>query len=342
MTGFRTGAAETDFSEILPEDVATSLKSAAEVSMGTEISQSDLDNILLLIDQILSLTEYRTQLYNYLCSRMRAIAPNLTIMVGELVGARLIAHAGNLVNLAKQPASTIQILGAEKALFRALKTKHDTPKYGLIFHASLVGQASSKNKGKIARTLAAKTALALRYDALVGLTTRSGDSANVEIDEEGEVDTSAVGVKFREVVERRLRLLENRLDVTTPMRSASKQQKKFEFKAYPSFPYGTYKFSAPNYNADADVLMTEADLSPLLSKPSPTQEEKKKKKKDKTEDKEDSQKKKKRSRKELEDDEDEIAEQMIKQTKSKSVSESAATKKEKTKIAENHVLPPPY
>jgi len=97
---------------------------------------------------------------------MAAIAPNLTIMVGELVGARLIAHAGSLLNLAKQPASTIQILGAEKALFRALKTKHDTPKYGLIYHASLIGQTQPKNKGKISRVLAAKTALAIRVDAL--------------------------------------------------------------------------------------------------------------------------------------------------------------------------------
>jgi nucleolar protein 58 len=199
--------------------------------MGTEISQSDLDNILLLVDQIISLSEYRTQLYNYLCSRMRAIAPNLTTLVGELVGARLIAHAGNLINLAKQPASTIQILGAEKALFRALKTKHDTPKYGLIFHASLVGQASLKNKGKIARTLAAKSALALRYDALVGVTTRSGDSANVEMDEV-EVDGPTVGIKYREKVERRLRILENKLDETTPIRNGTKQQKKFDFKTY--------------------------------------------------------------------------------------------------------------
>ena len=73
---------------------------------------------------------------------MKAIAPNLTELVGELVGARLIAHAGSLLKLAKSPSSTIQILGAEKALFRALKTKHDTPKYGLIYHASLVGQAT--------------------------------------------------------------------------------------------------------------------------------------------------------------------------------------------------------
>ena len=80
---------------------------------------------------------------------MNAIAPNLTIFVGELVGARLISHAGSLMNLAKQPASTVQILGAEKALFRALKTKHDTPKYGLIYHALLIGQAAPKHKGKL-------------------------------------------------------------------------------------------------------------------------------------------------------------------------------------------------
>jgi nucleolar protein 58 len=203
--------------------------------MGTEISQSDLDNILLLVDQIISLTEYRTQLYNYLGSRMRAIAPNLTTMVGELVGARLIAHAGNLVNLAKQPASTIQILGAEKALFRALKTKHDTPKYGLIFHASLVGQASLKNKGKIARTLAAKSALALRYDALIGVTTRSDDnSADVEM-EDVEMDGPTVAIKYREKVEHRLRMLENRLDGTTPLRNGARQQKKFELNAYVLF-----------------------------------------------------------------------------------------------------------
>ena len=82
--------------------------------------------MLVMCDcQVIALAEYRAQLYDYLKSRMMAIAPNLTVLVGELVGARLIAHAGSLVNLAKQPASTVQILGAEKALFRALKTKHE-------------------------------------------------------------------------------------------------------------------------------------------------------------------------------------------------------------------------
>lgn len=108
--------------------------------MGTEISDQDIENIIHLCDQVISIAEYRAQLFDYLKNRMAAIAPNLTSIVGEIVGAKLIAHAGSLLSLAKYPASTVQILGAEKALFRALKTKHDTPKYGLIYHASLVGQ----------------------------------------------------------------------------------------------------------------------------------------------------------------------------------------------------------
>lgn len=119
--GFRTNYATTDFSHVLPEELEETLKSAAGVSMGTEISDTDLAHIHLLADQVISITQYRTELYEYLRNRMAAIAPNLTALVGELVGARLIAHAGSLVSLAKQPASTIQILGAEKALFRALK-----------------------------------------------------------------------------------------------------------------------------------------------------------------------------------------------------------------------------
>ncbi|XP_020395620.1 probable nucleolar protein 5-2 [Zea mays] len=167
MMGNRVNAVNLDFSEILSdEELETQLKEAAVISMGTEVSDLDLSNIRELCDQVLALSEYRAQLYDYLRSRMNTIAPNLTALVGELVGAHLIAHGGSLLNLAKQPGSTIQILGAEKALFRALKTKHSTPKYGLIYHASLIGKASQKHKGKISRSLAAKTALAIRYDAL--------------------------------------------------------------------------------------------------------------------------------------------------------------------------------
>ena len=91
------------------------------------------------------------QLYDYLKSRMHAIAPNLTVLVGELVGARLISHAGSLINLAKHPASTVKFLVRE-SLVCALKAKHETPKYGLIYHASLIGQAAPKFKGKFLST----------------------------------------------------------------------------------------------------------------------------------------------------------------------------------------------
>jgi nucleolar protein 58 len=164
--GMRESFADADLTDILPEELETPVKTAAEISMGTELTPEDLDNIQLLARQVITYSDYRTQLSTYLETRMRALAPNLTALVGTLVGARLIAHAGSIINLAKAPSSTIQIYGAEKALFRALKTKHDTPKYGILYHSSLVGQATGKNKGKIARSLAAKTALGLRVDAL--------------------------------------------------------------------------------------------------------------------------------------------------------------------------------
>ncbi|GFP97202.1 probable nucleolar protein 5-2 [Phtheirospermum japonicum] len=193
LMGNRTNAAKLDFSEVLlPEEVETELKEASMISMGTEVSELDLENIKDLCNQVISLSEYRAQLYDYLKSRMNTIAPNLTALVGELVGARLIAHGGSLINLAKQPGSTVQILGAEKALFRALKTKHATPKYGLIYHASLIGQAAPKHKGKISRSLAAKAALAIRCDAL------------------GDGEDNTMGLENRAKLEARLRNLEGR------------------------------------------------------------------------------------------------------------------------------------
>jgi len=169
-------------------------------------------------------------LYDYLKNRMQAIAPNLTVMVGELVGARLIAHAGSLLNLAKHPASTVQILGAEKALFRALKTKHDTPKYGLIYHASLVGQAAPKNKGKVSRVLANKSALACRVDAL------------------GEAEGPTEAIHYRENVENRLRVLEGG---KAHALSGTGKGKAAEAK------YTKPTTAAKTYNADADVALSK-------------------------------------------------------------------------------------
>merc|ERR1712086_361584 len=122
-------------------------------------------NIDAFAQRVVSLAKYRKNLHVYLQKKMDACAPNLSALIGEQVGARLIAHAGSLTNLAKYPASTVQILGAEKALFRALKTKGNTPKYGLIFHSSFIGRASQKNKGRISRYLANKASIASRIDS---------------------------------------------------------------------------------------------------------------------------------------------------------------------------------
>ncbi|KAI0565244.1 Nucleolar protein nop56 [Gracilaria domingensis] len=205
--GVRSEAASCDFSDIISEDVEEELKRAAQISMGTEISDEDVVNIRALCDQVISLTQYRSTLYEYLKNRMTAIAPNLTAMVGELVGARLIAHAGSLLSLAKYPASTVQILGAEKALFRALKTKHATPKYGLIYHASIVGQAAPKHKGKISRSLAAKCALAIRVDAL-------GEAG----------DDSTIGEQGRQAIEARLFQLEGKSEFAVSKLGFGKKQ----------------------------------------------------------------------------------------------------------------------
>lgn len=204
--GFRSSGRKTDLSSILPEEIEAAVKAAAEISMGTDISDEDLETISALAEQVVDLTEHRQNLSNYLTTRMHALAPNLTALVGELVGARLIAHAGSLMNLAKSPGSTIQILGAEKALFRALKTKHDTPKYGLIYHASLIGQATGKNKGKIARMLAAKSALGLRIDSLSTWGVVSEDTSAEPTEEE----KSEMGRTARLAIERRLRALEGK------------------------------------------------------------------------------------------------------------------------------------
>merc|ERR1719347_2051188 len=225
--GMRENASQADLSDILPEEGESAVNEAAEISMGTEISEIDLINIKHLCMQVVEIQEYREQLWSYLKNRMVAIAPNLTVLVGELVGARLIAHAGTLMNLAKHPASTVQILGAEKALFKALKTKHDTPKYGLIYHAQLVGQSGTKLKGKVSRMLAAKASLACRVDAL-------GEETNTDL-----------GIEHRAKVESRIRQLEG--GEITKISATAKQSAKFD--KYES------KSEVLEYKAAADVTL---------------------------------------------------------------------------------------
>ncbi|OMJ23384.1 Nucleolar protein 56 [Smittium culicis] len=163
--GALTDSMLDSLTEVTEDDaVSKNIIEAAKSSMGTDISDVDLINIESFASRVVSLANYRKELYDYLVSKMNIVAPNLAALIGDMVGARLIAHAGSLTNLSKYPASTVQILGAEKALFRALKTKGNTPKYGLIYHSSFIGRAGIKNKGRISRFLANKASIASRID----------------------------------------------------------------------------------------------------------------------------------------------------------------------------------
>jgi len=166
------------------EDLAKQIVEASKTSMGYDVSDVDMLNVQTFAERVINLEEYRRQLREYLNARMHAVAPNLSALIGEIVGARLISHAGSLTNLAKYPASTVQILGAEKALFRALKTKGNTPKYGLIFHSSFIGRASQKNKGRISRYLANKCSIAARIDCFAeNPSTVFGEKMKDQVDE---------------------------------------------------------------------------------------------------------------------------------------------------------------
>jgi nucleolar protein 56 len=137
---------------------------ARDRSKGGEISDADLVRAKSLAHLALDLGSERDKLNTYVESAMRRIAPNVTDVAGATIGARLMAKAGGLDKLAVMPASTIQILGAEKALFRALRTGARPPKHGILFQHQEVHTAPKWQRGKIARTLANKIAIAARID----------------------------------------------------------------------------------------------------------------------------------------------------------------------------------
>jgi len=175
---------------VLDAGIAERIVQAGSSSMGQELIEDDLAAMMKFCDRVIHGFEYRDDLKEYLREKMDNVAPNLTAFIGENVGAKLLAQSGSLSNLSKAPASTIQILGAEKALFRALKTKGNTPKYGTLYHASYINKAKPKDKGKISRYIANKCALAARLDAY------------------SLKPTSRFGEKMKEQVEERLQFLE--------------------------------------------------------------------------------------------------------------------------------------
>jgi nucleolar protein 56 len=164
--------------------LAQNVLDAARGSMGSSISDIDMLNISAFAARVISIADYRKSLISYLSEKMNLVAPSLTALLGERIGARLISHAGSLTNLSKYPASTVQILGAEKALFRALKTKGNTPKYGLLYHSTFIGRADPKHKGRISRFLANKCSIASRIDCYSeNPTPKFGEALRAQVEE---------------------------------------------------------------------------------------------------------------------------------------------------------------
>lgn len=147
-----------------PESKVEMLTLVTDKSRGGDISDANLAIVQTLAKQILELFDLRKNLEEHVQTEMKKIAPNLSVILGPAVGARILAHAGSLKNLAVMPASTIQVLGAEKALFRSIKTGAAPPKHGLLFQHALVHAAPRWQRGKIARAVAGKAAIGARVD----------------------------------------------------------------------------------------------------------------------------------------------------------------------------------
>jgi nucleolar protein 56 len=248
------------------EDLSKDILEAARSSMGLDLSEFDMLNVEVFAQRVHKLIQYRKHLFEYLQTKMKTIAPNMTVLMGEMVGARLISHAGSLVNLSKYPASTIQILGAEKALFRALKTKGNTPKYGLIYHSSFIGRSTKQNKGRVSRYLANKCAVAARIDTF------------------SEFPTSKYGEKMRDQVEERINFYEKGVQPTELKKNADIMKEVSKVVQKEMDDSGFKKSSKKRKQEDAQVEENS--------------EKKKKSKKDKEDKEEKKEKKEKKSKEE--------------------------------------------
>ncbi len=207
MAGKRENLTKQVFEDAgFPESKVEMLQLIQEKSKGGDISKENLAMIQGLAKQIIEMHDLRKNLEDHLEEQMKTIAPNLSAILGNAVGARLLARAGSLQKLASLPASTIQILGAEKALFRALKTGSQPPKHGLLFQHAMVHSAPRWQRGKIARAVAAKAAIAARVDVYgAGLNETLLEKLNVRVEEIGEKYSEPVNREPKRFDDRRPR-----------------------------------------------------------------------------------------------------------------------------------------
>ena len=146
------------------KEKAKELEERAKKSMGAGIEKEDLKQIQLLAETALGLKKLREIFSSYIEKSMKSLLPNFSELASPLIAARLLAKAGSTKRLAFMPSSTMQIIGAEKALFKHLRAKAKPPKHGLIFSHSLLRDMPKKQRGKIARSLAGKLSIAARTD----------------------------------------------------------------------------------------------------------------------------------------------------------------------------------
>ena len=194
LSGKRENISIEDFEKAgFSKDKVEMLSLIKEKSRGGDITEKNFVIVQSLAKQILNLFELRKNIEVHVDEQMNEQAPNISAILGTAVGARILAHAGSLKRLATMPASTIQILGAEKALFRSLKTGANPPKHGILFQHATVHAAPRWQRGKIARAVAAKAAIAARVDVFgAGLNDTLLEKLNVRVKE--------IGVKYKQPV----------------------------------------------------------------------------------------------------------------------------------------------
>jgi len=144
------------------------IKVSEKESMGAEFSNENLEPVLSLAKEVKGLFDLRRKQESYLEKLMKKVCPNLLVITGATIGAKLLEQAGGLKQLMLFPASTIQLLGAEKAFFRHMKTKAKAPKYGFLHEHPLISKNPKELHGKIARALADKISLAVKIDYFKG------------------------------------------------------------------------------------------------------------------------------------------------------------------------------
>lgn len=183
-----------------PESKVEMLLLVSKKSRGGDISPENLSIVQSLAKQLLELYELRKKLEDHVETQMNIVAPNISVILGPVVGARIIARAGSLKKLAVMPASTIQVLGAEKALFRSLKTGSQPPKHGLLFQHAMVHPAPRWQRGKIARAVAGKAAIASRVDVYDGKLNKTLlEKLNVRVKEIGLQNKEPVEKDFKKI-----------------------------------------------------------------------------------------------------------------------------------------------